>query len=76
MKSPMTYLRRGLLGLAFAGTMGFGATQALATPAQAAAMGNCPVEGYDYYYYPCAYSCPYQQGYCTTRGWCACGFIP
>jgi hypothetical protein len=78
MKGSMTYLRRGLLGLAFAGSLGFGATQALATPALGApaAAGVCPDEGYDYYYYPCAYSCYRQQGYCAAGGVCRCGYIP
>ena len=71
-----TMLRRGLLGLAFAGSLGFGASQALASPAQATAMGNCPVEGYDYYYAACAWGCPWQQGYCSETGWCRCGQIP
>jgi hypothetical protein len=77
MKGSMTSLRRGLLGLAFAGSLGFGATQALATPGQAAAaVRTCPDEGYDYYYYSCAYPCYNQQGYCATGGVCRCGHIP
>ena len=33
--------RRGVLGLAFAGALGFGASQALATPAAAMAAPSC-----------------------------------
>jgi hypothetical protein len=35
MSRSVSYLRRGLLGLAFVGSLGFGATQALASPEQA-----------------------------------------
>lgn len=34
-------VRRGVLGLAFAGALGFGASQALASPAPAAAEQSC-----------------------------------
>lgn len=77
MNGSITYLRRGLLALAFAGSLGFGATQALAVPEQPAqARGNCPAEGYDYYYYPCAVGCGPRGGYCSWQGWCVCGDIP
>jgi len=71
-----TFLRRSLLGLAFAGSLGFGATQALATPAESTAMAACPAMGYDYYYAPCANACPLRQGYCSEAGLCRCGQIP
>ena len=75
--STTTYLRRGLLGLTLAGSLGFGATQALATPAPYAPIAEaCPDEGYDYYYAPCAYACPRRQGYCAAGGICRCGNIP
>ncbi|HEY0017375.1 MAG TPA: hypothetical protein VGC13_13780 [Longimicrobium sp.] len=77
MHGSTTYLRRGLLGLVFAGSLGFGATQALATPGQpAAAMAACPDMGYDYYYASCANACPRRQGYCAAGGICRCGQIP
>jgi hypothetical protein len=76
-RSPIS-LRGALLALAFTGSLGFGATQALAVPQQQAqALGNCPAEGYDYYYAPCNSGCPpWQGGYCSWRGWCVCGDIP
>jgi hypothetical protein len=77
MNGSTTYLRRGLLGLAFAGSLGFGASQALASPAQATGtMAKCPIQGYDYYYAPCANACPGHQGYCSEAGLCRCGQIP
>jgi hypothetical protein len=78
MHGSTTYLRRGLLGLVFAGSLGFGATQALATPGQqsAAAMASCPITGYDYFYAPCANACQPRQGYCSYNGICRCGQIP
>lgn len=77
MHGSATYLRRGLLGLAFAGSLGFGATQALATPGPTtAAMAACPAMGYDYYYAPCANACTRRQGYCSYNGICRCGQIP
>ncbi|WP_420127699.1 hypothetical protein [Longimicrobium sp.] len=76
MQSSMM-LRRGLLGLMVAGSLGFGATQALATPSQAStAAATCPSKGYDYYYASCAYACPGRQGYCSAGGICRCGLIP
>lgn len=70
-------LRRGLLGLLLAGSLGFGTTQALATPSQApAAAVSCPITGYDYYYASCAWRCPGSQGYCSASGICRCGQIP
>lgn len=76
MSRSLTYLRRGLLGLAVTGSLGFGATQAFARPDQA--MGNCPNEGYDYYYEPCKSGCPrpWLGAYCSTGGWCVCGDVP
>lgn len=35
MSRSLSYLRRGLLGIAFVGSLGFGATQAFASPEQA-----------------------------------------
>lgn len=56
MSRSLKHLRGGLLGLAFVGTMGFGATQALATPepssatsvcVQAVCAAGCIAKGYD-----------------------------
>lgn len=76
MGRSLTRLRAGLLGLAVAGSLGFGSTQALAGPQQQARVQTCPDSGYDYYYAPCAYGCPRQQGYCAAGGICRCGNIP
>lgn len=45
MSRSLSYLRRGLLGIALVGSLGFGATQAFAEPKgePVAAMGTCPV---------------------------------
>ena len=53
MSRSLSYLRRGLLGIALAGSLGFGATQAFAEPKAGPATGmrSCPVG-----YYMC--SCP------------------
>ena len=59
-----TLLRRGLLGVAFTATLGFGATQALATPAQAR-LGTCMYTPFPYD--PpggCHFECEY-GGYCS-----------
>lgn len=42
MSRSLSYLRRGLLGIAFVGSLGFGATQALAEP-QASGPARAPV---------------------------------
>jgi len=55
--------------------LSFGASRATASQ-PAAALTSCPAEGYDYYYYPCAYRCPGSQGYCSYSGQCRCGHIP
>jgi hypothetical protein len=71
-RSPI-YLRRGLLALACAGALGFGATQALASPEPPTRALYCPDRGFDYYYASCAASCPNNQGYCAAGGVCRCG---
>lgn len=55
-------LRRGLLGLAFVGSLGFGATQALASP-QMASSGSCEATGYMYIPNDCP-ECNGSGGYC------------
>lgn len=69
--SHWTHLRRGLLALAFAGAMGFGATQALAAPERGAVVG-CKLDGV--YVSDCTAACRakgYDVGYCTA-GYCLC----
>ena len=45
MSHSLSYLRRGFLGIAFVGTLGFGAAQAFATPPGLAAARACdPVQ--------------------------------
>ncbi len=70
-----TWLRHVLLAAATVGSLGFGATQALAVSSETA-MRTCPVEDYDYYYAPCASGCPGGAGYCAAGGRCRCGQIP
>ncbi|HEV3049286.1 MAG TPA: hypothetical protein VGX50_03215 [Longimicrobium sp.] len=72
----MTNLRRGLLGLAFLGSMGFGVTQAFGSPEQAVRAQACPAKAYDYPYAACRTGCPAGGGYCATNGYCACGPLP
>lgn len=69
-------LRRAVLGAAFVGSLGFGASQAFATPEQAAAaVRTCPDTGYDYAYASCRIGCA-SGGYCAAGGICRCGQIP
>jgi hypothetical protein len=76
MTRSLLHLRNALLGLAVAGALGFGTSQAVAAPEQAAAVRYCPDQGVDYYYAPCGYSCPGGRGYCAEGGICRCGYIP
>lgn len=41
MSRSLSYLRRGLLGIAFVGSLGFGVTQALASPPAPSWPSNC-----------------------------------
>lgn len=75
MSRSLINLRRVLLGAAFVGSLGFGATQALATPEQAARAASCPNKGYDYPYAACRNGCAV-GGYCAAGGYCQCGYIP
>lgn len=63
MSRSLSYLRRGLLGLAFVGSLGFGATHALAEPQTGAAM-RVPV---------CPTGAPYE---CWCDGRLTCQFEP
>jgi hypothetical protein len=61
-KSP-SFLRRVLLCIAFAGSLGFGATQAFATP-EAAQRSTCQPTGYAYIPWQDCENCPGTGGYC------------
>lgn len=76
MSRSLSYLRRGLLGIAVVSSLGFGATQAFGSPEQPARVGRCYATGYDYYDPACANACPGNIGYCDWRGYCRCGQIP
>jgi hypothetical protein len=69
MSRSLSCLRRGLLGIAFAGSLGFGVKQAFATPPAATSYYYCTPES-------CDVGCFEYNG---TRGWCDgwncwCGF--
>ena len=76
MKLRLTYLVQAVFAVLVAVGLSFGASRAVASEQPAAALVSCPAEGYDYYYYPCAYRCPGGQGYCSYSGQCRCGYIP
>jgi hypothetical protein len=71
----LSYLRRGLLGVFFVGSLGFGATQALAGPGGPSSNGGWCVlgdPGADAY---CNYWCQETldaDGYCLSGGRCSC----
>lgn len=75
MRGSITYLRRGLLGAAIVGSLGFGATQALAGPRGAVTQdGTCVREDPGSRSY-CRSYCQanyYADGACTRQGFCAC----
>ncbi len=73
MSRSLSNLRRGLFGIAFVGSLGFGATQAFGSPNQARG-GNCIPKGYDYSTPVCGSGCYRQIGYCDTSGVCHCGY--
>jgi hypothetical protein len=75
MDITLRHLRRGLLGIAFVGSLGFGATQALASP-DPSRIRYCTDLGTDYYTSYCAYGCPGNRGYCQMGGRCVCGEMP
>lgn len=64
MSRSRSYLRRGFLGIAFVGLLGFGASQALATPAQAALRNYCTEEWEAY----CDVECGFLEGHCRSTG--------
>lgn len=67
MSRSLSYLRRGLLGIAFVGALGFGASQALAAPPQVSQARSC----IDYCYTQC-WEMGWEGGYCTYTGACFC----
>ena len=78
MRSALTSFRHAVLGLTLAGALGFGATQALASP-RVAPPQTCPVpaDGSDTYWYQCGWNCYNGIGYCSgSQGICKCGYIP
>lgn len=66
MSRSLSYLRRGLLGIAFVGSLGYGATQALAAPPQVPVARFCEAWCNDY--------CEQQgqMGTCRFDGTCWC----
>ncbi len=66
------YLRRGFLGLAFAGALSVIIGQWNDAPWYK----TCPATGEDYPYVICAYGCDIGRGYCNARGFCVCGDLP
>ncbi len=76
MSRSLSYLRRGLLGIAFVGSLGFGATQAFGSPNRTQGV-TCDVTGYDYPSYYCQFAmrCDY-GGWCSSYGSCNCGDLP
>ena len=74
MSRSLPHLRRALLGIAVAGSLGFGATQAFAGPAGALAMRLpwCdPTDTSGYYDGVCTRACQrqgYAYGYCQQEG--------
>ncbi len=82
MSRSLSYLRRGLLGIAFVGSMGFGVTQAWGSPNPLErgpiTVATCEDLGYDYPDAFCNFGyCGSQGGgYCSAGGYCRCGIIP
>ena len=71
MRLSLFHLRRGLLGLAFVGSLGFGVTQAFATP-DLARSGSCEPTGYKYIPDDCP-ECGGEFGYCDgINEYCVC----
>jgi hypothetical protein len=75
MRGSITYLRRGLLGAAIAGSLGFGATQALAVPREAVSQdGHCNWGHWaaDPFCRSYCQSKYYMDGTCSQSGFCTC----
>lgn len=78
MSRSLSFLRRGFLGIAFVGALGFGATQALASPRAAGGPDDpyCPIDDAGPYYSSyCSMGCPEGIGYCGMDGRCHCGYF-
>ena len=75
MSRSLSYLRRGLLGITFVGSLGFGATQAFARSDDGPSVKFCPATGEDYPYSICSQGCD-GRGYCSADGYCVCGDLP
>lgn len=75
MSRSLSYLRRGLLSIAFVGSLGFGVTQAFATPDYGRRI-FCPMAAGPYPYVQCQLGCPDGKGYCAEDGNCICGEMP
>lgn len=73
MNQPWTKLRRAMLAFAFIGTLGFGASQAIAVPTQArnpsCSWGSGPT--FDDYCYQMCVDAGFDFGYCENGG-CQC----
>jgi len=75
MRVSLAFLRRSLLGAAFVGSLGFGATQALAVPREVRTADGTCVWGDPGARYICRSYCQanyYADGACTRQGFCAC----
>ena len=75
MSRSLSYLRRGLLGAGLVGSLGFGASQALATPRETSSTDGTCVYGDPGARSYCRSWCQanyYRDGTCTTHGFCAC----
>jgi hypothetical protein len=75
MSRSLSNLRRGLLGIAFVGSLGFGVTQAFASPKRAD-VKYCAPYGAPYYSDYCGAGCFGNIGYCAEDAQCRCGLIP
>ena len=79
MSRSLSFLRRGLLGITVAGALGFGATQALASPQSRGPDGPhyCPIDDINGPYYSeyCGQGCAEGIGYCSMEGRCVCGYF-
>ncbi len=77
MSRSLSYLRRGLLGIAFVGSMGFGVKQALAEDVWQGTGETC--DGADPNRHTYCFEVCYQMGYMRSRcnvdvGLCECRF--
>ena len=76
MSRSLSYLRRGLLGIAVVGSLGFGATQAFANPDPGVDIGSCP-----WLPFPFASECDEECGFSSfdygicSEGRCRCYYL-